>query len=164
MPCPVRHTSPRIPGTRHICGILRSPLTGCPNSTSRGGGSLVIATPMFPIGRGGAALRLRAEITDRPHNTPARTAPRPGPTTWRHSDRKFGFRHSDVPYWTGRGGITPPGGNNGSPSQYACSNGSASGTNDLAAAYVACGGPRSVWFPDLRHGQAVLSVGVMVKF
>ena len=26
-----------------------------------------------------------------------------------------GYRHSDVPYWSGRGGITPPGGNNGSP-------------------------------------------------
>jgi len=77
---------------------------------------------------------------------------------------EFGYRHSDVPYFTGRGGITPPGGNNGSPSQYACSNGSASGASDLAAAYVACGGPGSVWFPDLRRGQAVLSVGVMVKF
>ena len=31
-----------------------------------------------------------------------------------------GYRHSDVPYWTGRGGITPPGGNTGSPSQYVC--------------------------------------------
>ena len=77
---------------------------------------------------------------------------------------EFGYRHSDVPYWTGRGGITPPGGNNGSPSQYVCSSGSASGTADLATAYVACGGPGSVWFPDLRRGQAVLSVGVMVKF
>src|SRR6266446_1835705 len=31
-----------------------------------------------------------------------------------------GYRHSDVPYWSGRGGITPPGGNTGSPSQYVC--------------------------------------------
>ena len=28
---------------------------------------------------------------------------------------EVGYRHSDVPYWTGRGGITPPGGNTGSP-------------------------------------------------
>jgi len=75
-----------------------------------------------------------------------------------------GYRHSDVPYWSGRGGITPPGGNNGSPAQYVCSSGGASGTNDLAAAYAACGGPGSVWFPDLRRGQATISAGVMVKF
>ena len=28
-----------------------------------------------------------------------------------------------LPYWTGRGGITPPGGNNGSPANYTCSTG-----------------------------------------
>jgi hypothetical protein len=75
-----------------------------------------------------------------------------------------GYRHSDVPYWSGRGGITPPGGNNGAPGQFACSSGAASGTNDLATAYANCGGPGSVWFPDLRRGQASVSVGVMVKF
>src|ERR1700686_1228724 len=31
-----------------------------------------------------------------------------------------GYRHADIPYFTGRGGITPPGGNTGSPSQYVC--------------------------------------------
>jgi len=74
------------------------------------------------------------------------------------------YRHSDVPYWSGRGGITPPGGNNGYPGQFACSSGAASGTNDLATAYTNCGGPGSVWFPDLRRGQATISAGVMVKF
>jgi Putative beta-barrel porin-2, OmpL-like. bbp2/Carboxypeptidase regulatory-like domain len=75
-----------------------------------------------------------------------------------------GYRHSDVPYWSGRGGITPPGGNNGSPNQFACMSGAPSGTNDLPTAYANCGGPGSVWFPDLRHGQAAISVGVLVKF
>ncbi len=75
-----------------------------------------------------------------------------------------GYRHSDVPYWSGRDGITPPGGNTGSPSQYVCAGGGSAGTSNLAAAYVACGGPGSVWFPDLRHGQATISAGVMVKF
>ena len=74
------------------------------------------------------------------------------------------YRHSDVPYWSGRGGITPPGGNNGYPTQFACSNGAPSGTNDLATAYTNCGGPGSVWFPDLRRGQATISAGVLVKF
>ncbi|CEF48769.1 unnamed protein product [uncultured bacterium] len=75
-----------------------------------------------------------------------------------------GYRHSDVPYWSGRGGITPPGGNNGVPNQFACMTGAPSGTNVLADALTACGGPGSVWFPDLRHSQAVIAAGVMVKF
>jgi hypothetical protein len=77
---------------------------------------------------------------------------------------EVGYRHSDVPYWSGRGGITPPAGNTGSPSQYVCSSGSSAGTNDLTTAYTNCGGAGSVWFPDLRKGQATVSVGVMVKF
>ena len=77
---------------------------------------------------------------------------------------EVGYRHSDVPYWSGRGGITPPGGNTGSPSQYVCAAGGSAGTNDLATAYKNCGGAGSVWFPDLRKGQATVSVGVMVKF
>jgi len=75
---------------------------------------------------------------------------------------EFGYRHSDIPYFSGRGGITPPGGNNGVPTQYVCSTGAASGTSDLSTAYANCGG--SVWFPDLRHGQASISAGVLVKF
>src|SRR5450755_924903 len=51
-----------------------------------------------------------------------------------------GYRHSDVPYWSGRGGITPPGGNNGSPADFACITGASSGQNNLAAAEAACGG------------------------
>ncbi len=76
---------------------------------------------------------------------------------------EFGYRHVNVPYWSGRDGITPPGGNNGSPQYYACNSGATSGTADLAAAYVACGGPGTVWFPDLRRGQALLSMSIMVK-
>jgi hypothetical protein len=78
---------------------------------------------------------------------------------------EFGYRHTNVPYWSGRGGITPPGGNNGSPADYACITGASSGQTDLASAEVACGGGRSsVWFPDLREGQALLSAAIMVKF
>ena len=76
---------------------------------------------------------------------------------------EFGYRHANVPYWSGRGGITPPGGNNGSPANYVCSSGATAGTADLTAAYAACGGAGSVWFPDLRHGQALLSLSIMVK-
>jgi hypothetical protein len=78
---------------------------------------------------------------------------------------EIGYRHSDVPYFSGRGGITPPGGNNGAPTQYACANGAASGATDLATAEVNCGGGiKSVWFPDLRRSTSSLGFGVMVKF
>src|SRR5216683_1554780 len=80
-----------------------------------------------------------------------------------------GYRHSDVPYWSGRAGITPPGANTGAPSgtagvsvgsnQYVCNSGASAGTNDLTTALANCGGPGSVWFPDLRRGQATVSVG-----
>jgi hypothetical protein len=76
-----------------------------------------------------------------------------------------GYRHSDIPYFTGRQGITPPGGNNGSPQYYTCMSGTSAGTSDLGSAEAACGGGlSSVWFPDLRKTQGALSVGVMVKF
>jgi hypothetical protein len=78
---------------------------------------------------------------------------------------EVGYRHADVPYFSGRGGITPPGGNNGAPASYVCSNGASAGTSDLTAAQISCGGgPSSVWFPDLRRSQAAVSVGVLVKF
>ena len=65
-----------------------------------------------------------------------------------------GYRHADIPYFAGRGGITPPGGNNGLPQYYTCSSGATSGTNNLAAAETACGGGMSsVWFPDLRRSE-----------
>lgn len=81
-----------------------------------------------------------------------------------------GYRHSNVPYWSGRGGITPPGGNTSNPGDWVCASGadagvSQSGAAGLAAAEAACGGGKSsVWFPDLREGQLTFSGGVMVKF
>jgi hypothetical protein len=77
---------------------------------------------------------------------------------------EVGYRHSDVPYFAGRGGVTPPGGNNGLPQFYTCMNGASSGVNTLSAAVAACGGPGTVWFPDLRRSEAKLSAGIMVKF
>jgi hypothetical protein len=81
---------------------------------------------------------------------------------------EFGYRHSDVPYFAGRGGVTPPGfalgGTNGSPGQFACMSGAASGASDLPTATTNCASAGGVWFPDLRRSEAKLSVGVMVKF
>jgi hypothetical protein len=78
---------------------------------------------------------------------------------------EYDYRHANVPYWTGRGGITPPGGNNGSPEDYACIGGASSGQMTLAAAEVACGGGiNSIWFPDLRKDQSFIDMDILVKF
>jgi Putative beta-barrel porin-2, OmpL-like. bbp2 len=90
---------------------------------------------------------------------------------------EYGYRHANVPYFTGRGGITPPGGNNGFPAAYVCSNGTTSGitssgsiTADLPAVENVCGpltgktGIDSVWFPDLRKNEPSIRLAIMVKF
>jgi hypothetical protein len=77
---------------------------------------------------------------------------------------ELGYRHANVPYFSGRGGITPPGGNNGLPQYFTCMNGTSAGTAVLAAAQAACGGANDVWFPDLRESTSSLGFGVMVKF
>jgi hypothetical protein len=64
------------------------------------------------------------------------------------------YRHSSVPYWSGQGGITPPGGNNGSPAS--CGGGPADPTTGNCTA--------GDWFPDLRTREVVVGAGVMVKF
>ena len=50
------------------------------------------------------------------------------PSQWLTFRWEGGYRHSDVPYFTGRGGFTPPNGvnsflNTGSPASYVCTNG-----------------------------------------
>jgi hypothetical protein len=64
------------------------------------------------------------------------------------------FRHSSVPYWSGSGGVTPPGGNNGSPAS--CVGGGASSVTGQCDA--------GDWFPDLRTREVVYGAGVLVKF
>jgi hypothetical protein len=78
---------------------------------------------------------------------------------------EYDYRHASVPYWTGKGGITPPGGNSGSPQFFVCSSGASSGKTALSDAEVACGGgPSSVWFPDLRKNESFIDMAIMVKF
>jgi Putative beta-barrel porin-2, OmpL-like. bbp2/Carboxypeptidase regulatory-like domain len=64
------------------------------------------------------------------------------------------FRHSSVPYWSGSGGVTPPGGNTGTPA------GCVGGGSDSATGNCSVGD----WFPDLRTREVVVGAGVMVKF
>lgn len=86
-----------------------------------------------------------------------------------------GYRYADIPYWTGRGGITPPGGDNGAPTQYSCANGTPSGFGygSLMQAEAACigagnnnggAGLSAIWWPDLRTNQTVTTAAIMVRF
>ncbi len=93
---------------------------------------------------------------------------------------EFGYRTAQQPYYTGRGGITPPGGNNGSPQFYACNDGSSTGIGwapnpnnafdpvgaNLGAAQTACstGTHGGLWTPDLRKDEPSLRMAIMVKF
>jgi hypothetical protein len=67
------------------------------------------------------------------------------------------FRHSDVPYWSGSGGVTPPLGNTGSPATPVCNNGASAGSNN-------CAGEGGFWIPDLRTREVIWGAGVLVRF
>jgi hypothetical protein len=54
---------------------------------------------------------------------------------------EFDHRHASVPYWSGPGGVTPPGGNNGNPAV-----------------------PVPGWAPDLRHTENFLDFSILVYF
>ncbi len=83
------------------------------------------------------------------------------------------YRHADVPYWSGHGGITPPAyagtpavvvNGNGYPTEYACNNGAPSGATALTAAQTACAGQGGVWFPNLVKSEFLVDFDIMVKF
>jgi hypothetical protein len=93
------------------------------------------------------------------------------PRQWITFRSEFGYRHANVPYWTGHGGITPPGSggvpytNNGYPQYYACNDGNTSGSLTLSGAQTACGAQgSSVWFPDLRKDESFVDFDILVKF
>jgi hypothetical protein len=95
------------------------------------------------------------------------------PKQWITFRWEYDYRHASVPYWTGHGGITPPGSmgvpytNNGYPQFYACTNGSSSMTESLTTAETNCGSPgntSSVWFPDLRRDESIVDIDILVKF
>jgi hypothetical protein len=104
-----------------------------------------------------------------------------------------GYRYASVPYWTGRGGITPPGGNVapvanngtvGTGASYICTNGATSAVSDFApsgngftadnaggavsascsAEFSTVGNTWTAWQPDLRKSQLVNTISIMVKF
>ena len=60
---------------------------------------------------------------------------------------EYNYREANVPYFAGKGGVTPPGGNQGSPGSVVDSNGD--GVAD--------------WFPDLVKVERRLTLALMVK-
>jgi hypothetical protein len=98
------------------------------------------------------------------------------PRQWLTFRWEYDYRHANVPYWTGRGGITPPGPggvpftNNGYPQYFACMNGNSSMQETLSGAENptvagSCANQGStVWFPDLRRDQSLVDIDIMVKF
>ena len=93
------------------------------------------------------------------------------PRQWLTFRWEYDYRHASVPYWSGHGGVTPPGSggvpytNNGSPQFFACNNGNTSGAFTVSAAQTACAGQgSSVWFPDLRRDEQLVDIDIMVKF
>jgi hypothetical protein len=71
---------------------------------------------------------------------------------------EYGYRHANQPYWTGRGGITPPGGNNGFPAEFVCMD----NTPDPTGA--GCSTHGGLWTPDLRKDEPSIRMAIMVKF
>ena len=67
---------------------------------------------------------------------------------------EYNHRAANVPYFSGSGGVTPPGGNHGTAGSFVCLSG-----------FTACNGsPTNTWFPDLRKTENRATIAILVKF
>jgi hypothetical protein len=67
---------------------------------------------------------------------------------------EYNHRAANVPYFSGSGGVTPPGGNTGTPGGLVCLSG-----------FTTCNGsPANTWFPDLRKTENRATIAILVKF
>ena len=67
---------------------------------------------------------------------------------------EYNHRAANVPYFSGSGGVTPPGGNTfGAPGSTVCFSGA-----------PPCGSLANTWFPDLRKNETRLNMAILVKF
>jgi len=67
---------------------------------------------------------------------------------------EYNHRAANVPYFSGSGGVTPPGGNRGTPGGLVCLSG-----------FTTCdGSPSNTWFPDLRKAENRATIAILVKF
>jgi len=83
---------------------------------------------------------------------------------------EYGYRHANVPYWTGRGGITP--GDNATTSTVPNPAGGSvvGGTTFVEGPFLSptpgftCVAGSSGWCPDLRKDEPSMRYAIMVKF
>jgi Putative beta-barrel porin-2, OmpL-like. bbp2 len=67
---------------------------------------------------------------------------------------EYNHRAANVPYFSGSGGVTPPGGNQGTAGSFVCLSG-----------FTTCNGsPTNTWFPDLRKTENRATIAILVKF
>jgi len=67
---------------------------------------------------------------------------------------EYNHRAANVPYFSGSGGVTPPGGNQGTAGSLVC-----------LSDFSACNGsPTNTWFPDLRKTENRATIAILVKF
>src|SRR5450631_278753 len=67
---------------------------------------------------------------------------------------EYNHRAANVPYFSGSGGVTPPGGNTGAPGSLVCLGG-----------FTTCdGSPTNTWLPDLRKTENRATMAILVKF
>jgi hypothetical protein len=67
---------------------------------------------------------------------------------------EYNHRAANVPYFSGSGGVTPPGGNTGTLGGLVCLSG-----------FTTCNGsPANTWFPDLRKTENRATMAILVKF
>jgi hypothetical protein len=67
---------------------------------------------------------------------------------------EYNHRAANVPYFSGSGGVTPPGGNTfGAPGAVVCFSGT-----------PPCGSLANTWLPDLRKTENRLNMAILVKF
>jgi len=67
---------------------------------------------------------------------------------------EYNHRAANVPYFSGSGGVTPPGGNTGTAGGLVCLSG-----------FTTCdGSPTNTWFPDLRKTENRATMAILVKF
>ena len=77
---------------------------------------------------------------------------------------EYGYRHANVPYWSGAGGITPPGLNTGTPGVPVGTTTFVPGPQLSATPGSTCVAGAAGWCPDLRKNEASARFAIMVKF
>jgi hypothetical protein len=101
---------------------------------------------------------------------------------------EYDYRHANVPYWSGHGGVTPPTAlgagtyaNNGDPVNWVCMDGTSvpsvgAFAESQVQAVATCNGTMAplngtaaanhggFWTPDLRRSESLIDLDILVKF